>query len=77
MNHKPTLENLDLELLAAIQRERQAEIRREARQAYLLGGQASGRKGGQAVWKRKLVFALAAVALMVWGLAQLALAMGG
>jgi hypothetical protein len=77
MNRKPTLENLDLELLAAIQREHQAEMRREARQAHLRGGQASREKGMRGALKRKLALALAAAALLVWWLVQVASAMGG
>ena len=74
MHHMPTLEHLDLELLAAIQREWQTEMRHEARQAYLLGDHATSGKGNPAVLKRKLVLALVAVTLMILWLAYLALA---
>lgn len=74
MNRKPTLETQDLELLAHIQREWQAEMRREARQAYLLGKPAGNEERQRVRVKREWVVALVAATLLMAWLAQLALA---
>jgi hypothetical protein len=65
MNHKPNLESLDLDLLAAFQRERQTEMRRDAHNAYLLGAHASSRKGGRAALKRRLELLVVATAALI------------
>lgn len=74
MNRRPTLESVDLQLMAAIQRDWQAEMRQEARQAHLLGKPSSGENRRSPVLPRKLVIAaLAATPIFGW-LAHIALA---
>ncbi len=71
----PRLEQLDLEILSAIIRERQAEMRREAQTAHALGG--SARK---AAWPARLAVALfvfAPIALWIVQAAEAASAGGG
>jgi hypothetical protein len=58
----PRLEQLDLETLSAITRERQVEMRREAQTARALGGNA-----GKGAWPARLVVVLCVVApIALW-----------
>lgn len=68
----PRLEQLDLEILSAITRERQAEMRREAQTAHALGGSA-----GKAAWPTRLVVALCVVAPIALWIVRAAEAAGG
>jgi hypothetical protein len=64
MTWKPSLDTLDHELLAAVSRERQAEMIREARLARQLHN--PNGKEGKAMLSRKLIVALCVAAPFVW-----------
>ena len=65
----PKLEQLDIEVLSNIARERQAEMRREAQTARALGGNVS-----RAAWPTRLVVVLCVIAPIVLLLVRVAAA---
>jgi len=67
----------DLPILDDLARERQAQMRREARIAYELRGRMTNRTQGNAVLKQKLFLALAGALLAALLIAQLAAAAAG
>ncbi len=71
----PKLEQLDWEVLSAIQRERQAEMRREAQTDHALGGQASAGRTARAF--RQLMIGLCVAAPLVLWVARAAEAASG
>jgi len=67
----------DLPILDDLARERQAQMRREARIAHALRGRMPNRMEGNAVLKQKLLLALAGALLAALLIAQLAAAAAG
>ena len=72
----PRLEQLDLEILSALNRERQAEMRREAQTADALGGQPRDGRAVKAL--RRLIVVLCVLApIALWMVRAAAAAAGG
>lgn len=72
----PKLEQLDFEILSAINRERQAEMAREAQTNYALYGPAHPKPGAKAL--RKVVMALCVIVpIALWVVQAVDAASGG
>ena len=72
---KPNLEQLDLQILSAINRERQAELARHAQADYALRGPTRNRPGANAL--RRVVIALCVIMPIVLWVARAASAAAG
>ncbi|MGH2521943.1 MAG: hypothetical protein ACRDH2_05510 [Anaerolineales bacterium] len=69
---KPNLDTLDLELLAAVNRDQQANRLAEARLARQLHDQIPNGKEGTAMLRRKLVVAVCVIIPFVWLIVRVA-----